>query len=173
MFGLFKAKMTVSAAAKIAVLRALQFPSAMQNQLAPLNFNVDATFISECMALSYAITITSIQRASFPPRDAHRLCATFTGQFSEFTARRLVGTDNRANDQTAAATLELQNFFQERYKNYGVDVSEPNLASVFLSYVGQHRPHPTTKKIVEASIHSGLTFIGDDMTKMAKTKTLE
>jgi len=168
MFRRFKEKLSGSAAGKIATMRALQFGSDFQEALSPLSINVDALFVSETTALAYAVTVISIQQAGFGFADAHRFSAQFSQEYCDHMAKSLVAEGG----QMSAAQLELQRFYQDRYTEYRIDPTEPNIAGTYLRHLGQLPAHATTTKVIEAAIYAGLGAIGDDMKTMAKTKTL-
>lgn len=167
MFGLFKQEVSAKAVAIIAMNSAVLLPSELQTRIEPFEFEIDDEFIFEAYAFSYTVTILGIQRSSFGPADAHRICAEFTGLFTDFITRRVM----EGAREVGLAANSFQAFFQERYTEYRQDTSESGIAAAFLTHVHQ-KDHSTIRSVVAAIVYAGANAVTEDMTKIAKKAKL-
>jgi hypothetical protein len=167
MFGLFKQEVSASAVALMAMNSAVLIPSELQTRIEPFEFEIDQDFIFEAYAFSYAVTIIGIQRSPFGPADAHRICAEFTGLFTDFITKRVM----EGAKEIGLAANSMQAFFQERYMEYRQDTSEAGIAAAFLAHVHQ-KDHPTIRSVVAAMVYAGANAVTENMTKIAKKAKL-
>lgn len=167
MFGLFKEKMSRSAAAKIIVAETMQWPGPIHDRLTPFDLEKSQYYLAELYALVYAITALSVDQAALKAGEKQPLNGELARLLGDFLARQITGEPMPREESTG-----LAKFFESRYGEYCNDSSDKEMAERFLRYVEQASPHQTVLLTTAASIYATRCSLVAEVKRLFKAKRL-